>query len=330
MSRPIIARMQRYHRHRWFFYAAWGWATLWMLFWFSGWAGTAVTWWRDPHFWAYVPEDWADYPVVTFLGLADLWNYYFYSSSSWYPFAPSHRFLSKPGAIEALAGMLLNAGFLALLLICSRRAVVGVTRPDGTREPRQRIDLLSGIALALSAALSSLAFLFALAVVAFMGGFSRSLEQLLDPASTPGGLPLTAFVLWLIWASLAWSLVWQTPLALVVLRWTEAQLVVSAAVAIVIGLWFVGTVPGTARPARYGGEIGFSLFCMLPLYASLTSLILMIHRWPIWRGLVFDATYCLACGYDLTGTRAAGRTVCPECGAACGTVQTQDVVDSLA
>jgi len=62
------------------------------------------------------------------------------------------------------------------------------------------------------------------------------------------------------------------------------------------------------------------------LWACLIAATRALFRWHSFRAaeVASSKRYCGMCGYDLTGTRMAGREVCPECG------EIQDACDANA
>lgn len=67
---------------------------------------------------------------------------------------------------------------------------------------------------------------------------------------------------------------------------------------------------GRNRIIIHPGRAALTLAC----YAMLATGTVIAFRWL--TGNRLPASACPACGYDLRGTRAAGRDECPECGAA--------------
>jgi predicted RNA-binding Zn-ribbon protein involved in translation (DUF1610 family) len=66
-------------------------------------------------------------------------------------------------------------------------------------------------------------------------------------------------------------------------------------------LQFGGLVPQLHFSAVYASGWAFG------------ALLLLVFAWPSVRARMGQE--CVACGYDLTGTLAAGISACPECGA---------------
>ena len=63
-------------------------------------------------------------------------------------------------------------------------------------------------------------------------------------------------------------------------------------------------------------RIGLGMLLLLYVLLGVVSGgMMMSHR--VMKGMEIEKGCCRECGYDLRGTIAAGRDVCPECGAAC-------------
>jgi hypothetical protein len=129
---------------------------------------------------------------------------------------------------------------------------------------------------------------------------------------------------WLYWC--VWVMTFVSPVLLSVCMLIKAR---DARAYMWRQVWILGvcTLPFAVRvifgPGLFStGESGSALIlrlwveglCLLLLVWSLALMWRYRGHYERMRALIASGRMCLGCGYDLTGTMAAGLRVCPECG----------------
>ncbi|MEX0775455.1 MAG: hypothetical protein WD042_07045 [Phycisphaeraceae bacterium] len=298
MSRPIIARMQRYHRHRWFFYAAWGWATIAVVYFATGYAGTIAQFVYQaidrPN--PYEVQSWAEYPVATFLHI-DRWV-----------FGVPHTLVGN------VTTWCLHVSTLAVLF-------AGAALVAGRIGSRTKVAELSTASFVTAQCLSLPLGLVSLWLVEFLLVIVRVETELpawLDWPRSPFVLLSVVLLAWQGWCFIIGRSLASVPYPLAVAAWIEQGLAMTAIA--MFPLFCCAPMDRIAQTIDGRVPIGM----LISTYWLLTCQVVLLHSWRQWGWAFCDATHCLVCDYDLTGTRAAGRVVCPECGATCGIVSSTE------
>ncbi len=302
---PVCDRLNRYHRRRWLLLMLWMICAIGMVILMSGWMGQLGYLVR--HRLGGIPSDYAEdmatrYPAVALIG------------------TPLSSSVGWGGEWIGIAGEV----FLSLVICAAYAGAAVMFVAVVARDLERHQSGLSAQRMACALPMGGVVYLVLACLVYMMYvlGISLSLSPLRDVAVGSGWI--LGFPLAILWVSILWLVArgmwpgWEGGLLRAV-RAVESILVWATLAGSPLLVWLVwrGQRSGWLISWSQEGLLRWLVTFDLTLSWGLSCLLWLVFRWPAVRAQL-TLPCCSHCGYDLTGTRAAGRTNCPECGTAIG------------
>jgi hypothetical protein len=279
-SRSFTRTLDRLHRYRWRMLRGYTIALAAGLIWLSGYAGEGMArFWNGGHRLPWEAEPWTRHAAVRFLGL---------------------KGTALNEAAEAMAGEVAwNALVAGFLVIASVASAVWLARSVTRTSESWGGALTRAATVAIPLAFVLLPCVAVLFIPAFQASHSVRvvfdwIPRMRDPALAIN----TAGALWTIACVCLWPLFRRDPYRRGVRALSGVGLL--SAVGQILALPWFDRAPQLHFAAVYGLSWAFG------------TLLLVVFAWPGVRARMGQE--CVACGYDLTGTLAAGIRACPECG----------------
>jgi hypothetical protein len=280
-SRSFVGTLDRLHRYRWRMLRGYAIALAAGLIWLSGYAGEGMArFWNGERRLPWVAQPWTLHAAVRFLGL---------------------KGTALSDAAEAVTGEVAwNALVAGFLVIASAASAVWLARSVTRKSESWGATFTRAATVAIPLAFVLLPCVAVLFIPAFQASHSvRVVFDWIPRMRDPALAISTVGALWAIGCVCLWPLFRRDPYRRAV-RTLSAVGSLSALGQILALPWF-DRAPQLHFAAVYASCWAFG------------ALLLVVFAWPGVRTRMRQE--CSACGYDLTGTLAAGIRACPECGA---------------